>query len=132
MHIDDHEPDMRRRTNHSYHTPSLFDDCMAMWAASITAPVATNLRILAQEGKLSERDAHIITTLPVSFDAGVEMFLSNKELAVEEFRDDPGVPFHVSVLQDLPRYCNVGSQEMVVFDDLNRNSEAVYGIFVNR
>lgn len=103
-----------------------------MYAASVTAPCATNLRILAKEGKLSEEDANQVLTLPVPFETVIDVFLRNKNLLLKEFSDDKGIPFHITVLSHLHEYVPIDEQEIVVFDDENRDAQLVYGIAVNK
>lgn len=100
--------------------------------ASVTAPSATNLRILAKEGKLSEEDANKVLTLPVSFETVIHVFLKNKNLLLKEFSNDIGIPFHITVLSHLHEFVPINEQELVVFDDENRDMELVYGIGVNK
>lgn len=98
----------------------------------MTAPSATNLRILAKEGKLSEEDANRVLTLPVSYETVVDVFLKNKDLLLKEFSSDKGIPFHIEVLGSLHKYIPLNEQEIAIFDDENRDSELVYGIGVNQ
>ena len=104
----------------------------SLCAASVTAPSATNLRILAKEGKLLEEDAKIVLTLPVLYQNVVDVFLKNKNLLLKEFSTDKGIPFHIAVLSNLDKYIPLDEQELVIFDDEHRDSELVYGIAVNR
>lgn len=103
-----------------------------MRAGAVTAPSATNLRILAKEGKLSEEDASQILTLPVPYQTVVEIFLKYQDLLLKEFSDDIGIPFHIKVFNNLHKYVALDESELVVFDDEHRDSELVYGIGVNR
>jgi len=98
----------------------------------VSAPSATNLRILAKEGKLSEEDANRVLALPVSFETVIEVFLKNKDSLLKEFNTDIGIPYHITVLSSLHNYVPVDRQELVIFDDDHRDSELVYGIAINR
>lgn len=103
-----------------------------MTSGSVTAPAATNLRILAKEGKLSQEDADRVLTLPLAFNTTIDIFLKNKDLLLKEFSSDKGIPYHIKVLSDLHNYLPLDEQEIVIFDDENRDTELVYGIAVNR
>jgi hypothetical protein len=102
-----------------------------MWGASVTAPSATNLRILAKEGKLSKEDSNKVLNLPVSFETVSNVFLKNKNLLLKEFSHDIGIPFHIAVFEHLHEYVPIEDQELVIFDDENRDTELVYGIGLN-
>ena len=103
-----------------------------LFAAAVTAPSATNLRILAKEGKLSQEDTNLVLTLPVPFQTVVDVYLKNKDLLLKEFSTDKGIPYHITVLSNLHKYIPLDEQELVIFDDEHQDSEPVYGIAVNR
>lgn len=94
----------------------------------------TNIRALAREGKLSKEDVDRVMVLPVTFGSLVEVFLKNRELLLEEYSSDPGVPLHISVLEsfqnDFPNLMEMS--QVVVVGDEDSSNELVYGIAVNR
>jgi hypothetical protein len=116
-------PSRQQLTNDNRHNES---------EASVTAPSATNLRILAKEGKLSKEDSNKVLNLPVSFETVSNVFLKNKNLLLKEFSHDIGIPFHIAVFEHLHEYVPIEDQELVIFDDENRDTELVYGIGLNK
>ena len=100
-------------------------------------PATTNLRCLARQGKLSEQDATVVLGLPALCSNNIDVLVRNKEVMLQEYRHDQGVPFHVEAAEALQQeYQNQESSlsptEFLVFDDEHSTSELVYGIARNR
>jgi hypothetical protein len=76
-----------------------------------------------------------VLTLPVSLATITDIFLHNKDLLLQEYASDPGIPFHIQVLTKYrEKYSTyfLEQEDVVAFDDENKNSELVYGILVNK
>ena len=70
--------------------------------------------------------------MPVSLADVVDVFLKNKDVMLEMFHDDPGIPYHISALELYKKHFSAMEQsKLVVFDDERSEEELVYGIIVN-
>jgi hypothetical protein len=76
-----------------------------------------------------------ILTLPVSLATITDILLHNKDLLLQEYSSDIGIPFHIQVLTKYRKEYSpyfLEQEYVVAFDDENKNSELVYGILVNK
>lgn len=94
-------------------------------------PTCTNIRILARQGKLSQQDAEKVLNLPISFGDIRSVVLKNKDVMIQELKNDFGVPFHIQTIESFQELPNRMS-DLVVFDDEQNATELVFGIAVNR
>jgi hypothetical protein len=114
-------------------SPTLFQDCVSFWGASLMSPTTANLRSLARRGLLTDpEDAERILNLPVTLDVFMHIFLKYKDILVTEYAHDPGVPMHVKVMEMYQKSIqNPQNVSLLIFDDDRAEQEIVYGILVN-
>ncbi|KAG7373501.1 lipase class 3 [Nitzschia inconspicua] len=87
---------------------------------------------MARKGLLSDEDASLVLTLPVSFKTLMDVFQRNQRAMLKEFATDKGIPFHIEAIQLYQeQFPNPDQFQLVVFDDEKSQEEIVYGIIVN-
>lgn len=122
-------------------------------------PAITNMRILARQGKISKEDAEKIMQIPLQTQELFAIILKNREVLIQEFAHDFGVPFHVETIQhytdsrqkaaadattaeslsvespssSTPQASmSMAAAAVQVFDDEQNASELVFGMAVNQ
>jgi hypothetical protein len=117
--------------NQQQQWPNLYEESKLMLLGSVFIPAMANIRALARDGKLPEEDAEAVMTMPLVVETAVNTFLKSKDILLEEYPNDIGVPSQIRALEILGERYVRGKGKFIVYDDETRDKGLVYGMEVN-